>query len=146
MHPFNQGSAKIWGPHYWFFMMTVALSYPDFPNEIIKRKFYDFFLNLPLFIPDVEMGQKFSAFLDKYPVAPYLGSKDSLVRGVVFIHNKYNEMLGKDEISIDEAMSRYYDLYLPKPVHLHQELKVKRYYLHVAFILTCLFLVYLYWE
>ncbi len=136
----------VWGPHYWFFIQTLALSYPDFPNEIIKRKFYDFFLNLPLFIPDVEMGQKFSELLDKYPVASYLGSKDSLVRWVVFIHNKYNEMLGKDEISIDEAMSRYYDLYLPKPVHLHEELKVKRYYLHVAFILTCLFLVYLYWD
>jgi hypothetical protein len=136
----------VWGPHYWFFIQTLALSYPDFPNEIIKRKFYDFFLNLPLFIPDVEMGQKFSTLLDKYPVASYLGSKDSLVRWVVFIHNKYNEMLGKDEISIDEAMSRYYDLYLPKPVHIHEELKVKRYYLHVAFIVTCLFLVYLYWQ
>lgn len=145
MHPFNQGSAKIWGPHYWFFMMTVALSYPDFPNEIIKRKFYDFFLNLPLFIPDVEMGQKFSAMLDKYPVAPYLGSKDSLVRWVVFIHNKYNEMLGKDEISIDEAMNQYYDLYLPKPIYLHEKTKVNRYYLHVAFILVCLFLVYVYY-
>ena len=138
--------SNVWGPHYWFFIQTLALSYPDFPNEIIKRKFYDFFLNLPLFIPDVEMGQKFSALLDKYPVASYLGSKDSLVRWVVFIHNKYNEMLGKDEISIDEAMSRYYDLYLPKPVYLHEELKVKRYYLHVAFIVTCLFLVYLYWQ
>jgi hypothetical protein len=55
-------------------------------------------------------------------------------------------MLGKDEISIDEAMSKYYDLYLPKPVHIHEELKVKRYHLHVAFILTCLFLVYLFWD
>jgi hypothetical protein len=77
--------SAVWGPHYWFFIQTLALSYPDSPNEIIKRKFYDFFLNLPLFIPDVEMGQKFSTLLDKYPVASYLGSKDSLVRWVVFI-------------------------------------------------------------
>lgn len=139
---------KVWGPHYWFFIQTLALSYPDFPNEIAKRKYYDFFLNLPLFIPDVKMGKTFSELLDKYPVSPYLGSKDSLVRWTVFIHNKYNEMTGKDEISIDEAMSRYYDLYLPKPVSVrdYQELKMNRYYLHVAFILGCLFLVYLYWD
>lgn len=137
---------KIWGPHYWFFLQTLALSYPDFPNEVMKRKYYDFFMNLPLFIPDVKMGQKFSEMLDKYPVSPYLGSKDSLIRWIIFIHNKYNEMLGKDEISIDEAMSKYYEQYMPKPVYLHQEMKVKRYYLHVAFILTCLFIVYLYWD
>jgi hypothetical protein len=91
------------------------------------------------------MGQEFSKMLDKYPVTPYLGSKDSLVRWVVFIHNKYNEMTGKDEISIDEAMSRYYDLYLPKPIYIHETLKMRRYHLHVAFILICVFLVYLYY-
>ena len=146
MHPFNQGSAKVWGPHYWFFIQTMALTYPDFPNDVIKRKYYDFFSNLPLFIPDEKMGKEFSNMLDKYPVTPYLSSKDSLVRWVVFIHNKYNEMTGKDEISIDEAMNRYYELYIPKPVYLHQELKMNRYYMHVAFILICLFLVYLYWD
>ena len=138
-------SAATWGPHYWFFMMSVAISYPDFPNDTTRRKYYDFFMNLPIFIPDPEMGNQFSRMLEKYPISPYLGSKDSLIRWVVFIHNKYNEMLGKDEISIDEAMNQYYDLYLPKPIYLHEKTKVNRYYLHVAFILVCLFLVYVYY-
>ena len=145
-HTSPKERSKVWGPHYWFFMQTMALTYPDFPNDVIKRKYYDFFSNLPLFIPDEKMGKEFSNMLDKYPVTPYLSSKDSLVRWVVFIHNKYNEMTGKDEISIDEAMNRYYELYMPKPVYLHQELKMNRYYMHVAFILICLFLVYLYWD
>ena len=140
----SHSDPKVWGPHYWFFLQTLALTYPDFPNEVSKRKYYDFFQNLPLFIPDVEMGNKFSTLLDSYPVSPYLTSKDSLSRWVIFIHNKYNEILGKDEISIDEAMAQYYNHYLPKPVYLHQEMKVRRYYMHVAFILGCLILVYLY--
>ena len=107
--------------------MTVALSYPDFPNEIIKRKFYDFFLNLPLFIPDVEMGQKFSAMLDKYPVAPYLGSKDSLVRWVVFIHNKINEQLGKPVITREEAIRRYFKQMVPLELSKHEEKQWKKY-------------------
>ena len=84
-------SAATWGPHYWFFMMSVAITYPDFPNDTTRRKYYDFFMNLPIFIPDPEMGNQFSRMLEKYPISPYLGSKDSLIRWVVFIHNKYNE-------------------------------------------------------
>jgi hypothetical protein len=136
--------AKILGPHYWFFMTTVATTFPDFPNDISKRKYYDFYMNLPMFIPDPEMANKFSTMLDKYPITPYLKSKDSLIRWINFIHNKYNEMLGKPTLSIDEAMSAYLDNYVPKPVHLHRILKVRRYYLHVAFILICLAIIYYY--
>jgi hypothetical protein len=125
-------------------MTTVATTYPDFPNDISKRKYYDFYMNLPMFIPDPEMGNKFSTMLDKYPITPYLKSKDSLIRWINFIHNKYNEMLGKPTLSIDEAMSAYLDNYVPKPVHLHRILKVRRYYLHVAFILICLGIIYYY--
>ena len=133
---------SVWGPNYWFFMMSVALSYPDFPNDITKRKYYDFFQNLPFFIPDPDMGNKFSRMLDKYPISPYLGSKDSLVRWVVFIHNKYNEMLGKHEISLDAAMAAYYDHFIPKPVYLHQELKMRRYWIHAIFIVLCFCLIF----
>lgn len=136
--------AKIWGPHYWFFMMTVALTYPDYPNAVAKRKYYDFFMNLPLFIPDEKMGNKFSNMLDNYPVTPYLSCKDSLTRWVIFIHNKYNEMLGVPGISRDEAFEAYYAQYMPKPIYLHEKTKINRYYLHAAFILVCVMLVFVY--
>lgn len=137
--------AKTWGPHYWFFMMTVALTYMDFPNEVTKRKYYDFYMNIPIFIPDDEIAKSFSTMLDKYPITPYLASKDSLIRWVNFIHNKHNEMLGKPIISLDEAMRNYFDNYMPKPIYLHQAMKIRRYYLHVAFILGCFALIY-YWS
>lgn len=136
--------ARIWGPYYWFFMMSVALTYPDYPNAVAKRKYYDFFMNLPLFIPDTEIGNKFSNMLDKYPITPYLSSKDSLTRWVIFIHNKYNIMQGKPEISRDEAFEAYYAQYMPKPIYMHETIKIRRYYLHVAFILICLALAWYY--
>ena len=135
-------STATWGPHYWFFMMSVAISYPDFPNDTTRRKYYDFFMNLPIFIPDPEMGNQFSRMLEKYPISPYLGSKDSLIRWVVFIHNKYNEMLGKHEISLDAAMAAYYDHFIPKPVYLHHQLRMRRYWIHVAFIMLCFCIIY----
>jgi hypothetical protein len=99
-------------------------------------------MNLPIFIPDPEMGNQFSRMLEKYPISPYLGSKDSLIRWVVFIHNKYNEMLGKHEISLDAAMAAYYDHFIPKPVYLHHKLRMRRYWIHVAFIMLCFCLIY----
>ena len=38
---------KIWGPHYWFVLHTIALTYPLTPNDTTKKKYYDFFHNLP---------------------------------------------------------------------------------------------------
>ena len=69
---------------------------------------------MPLFIPDEEMGNKFSEMLDKYPVSPYLDNRDSLVRWVHFIHNKYNVMLGKEEVSLANALDMYRDNTNPK--------------------------------
>ena len=29
---------EIWGPHYWFFLNTVAMTYPNYPNKVTKKK------------------------------------------------------------------------------------------------------------
>ena len=41
----------IWGPHYWFFLHTISHTYPLYPNEVTKKKYYDLIQNMPLFIP-----------------------------------------------------------------------------------------------
>ena len=53
----------VWGPHFWFFLHTLAISYPHHPNSVTKKKYYELIQNLPLFIPEPEMGNKFSEFL-----------------------------------------------------------------------------------
>ena len=107
---------KIWGPHYWFVLHTIALSYPETPNEVAKKKFYDFYQNLPLFLPIEDIGNNFSKFLDKYPVTPYLESRQSLVRWTHFIHNKINAALNMPTLNLEESLSAYYDHYKPKEV------------------------------
>ena len=66
---------KIWGPQYWFVLHTIALNYPLNPNSTVKKKYYDFIQNLPLFFPEYPFGSNFIDLLDKYPVSPYLESK-----------------------------------------------------------------------
>lgn len=123
---------KIWGPQYWFVLHTIALSYPIKPNETIRKKFYDFYQNLPLFLPIEEIGNNFSRFLDKYPVTPYLESRQSLVRWTHFIHNKINKALNLPTLTMEQAMSAYYENYKPKEVIDLEQRKRREKYVFVG--------------
>jgi hypothetical protein len=139
-----QYEPSVWGPHFWFFIHTLAYSYPEHPNAITKRKYYDVIQNLPIFIPVVEMGNRFSELLDKYPVSPYLDSRESFIRWTIFIHNKINKMIGKEELTFAEAHEKYTSEYKTKPIYLAEKLRIKKHYLYFAAILLCIVLIYLY--
>lgn len=140
---------KVWGPHYWFVLHTIAISYPKYPNKVIKKKMYDFIQNLPLFLPIEEIGNNFSKFLNKYPVTPYLDSRKSLMRWVHFIHNKINISLNKPEITFEKSIAKYYEHYKPIEIKL-KEIKVyqeKKMFFIVLFLLliTISILIYYYY-
>jgi hypothetical protein len=116
---------KIWGPHYWFFLHTIAMTYPHHPNTVTKKKFYEFIQNLPIFLPVEEISGEFSKLIDKYPVTPYLDNRDSLVRWMHFMHNKINEKLEKPQISLNEFFVSYYDEYKSKDIKLAQYYKIR---------------------
>jgi hypothetical protein len=130
---------QVWGPFYWFFLYTLAISYPKKANEVLKKKYYDLIQNLPIFIPSIEIGNKFSLILDKYPVEPYLDTRDNFIKWVHFIHNKINLKLGKSEISYVDAMNNYYMLYKPKDIQLKEELRKKKIIIIFA---ICAFLIF----
>jgi hypothetical protein len=138
--------ANVWGPHYWFFLHTVAESYPYTPNDVTKRKYYDLIQNFPLFIPIEEMGNKFSHLLDKYPVTPYLDTKESFVRWVHFIHNKMNNMLGKNEVTLRKSLDMYRDAYKPRPVYLSETIHLRKHYIYTAIILGCIGFIFFYYD
>lgn len=138
-------SAEVWGPHYWFFLFTVAYFYPRTPNEITKRKYYDLVQNMPLFIPDEEIGNRFSHMLDLYPVSPYLVGRDSFLRWVWFIHNKVNIGVGLPEIAFEDAIDLYLAKYRPREVVLSETLHIRKSYLHVFIVLICLCMIWVWW-
>lgn len=117
---------NVWGPHFWFFLMTIAISYPTKANEVTKKKYYDLITNFPLFIPHDKIGNKFSQMIDKYPVTPYLDGKDAFIKWVHYIHNKINEELGKDGVLFTEALNTYYEKYKPKEIRLRDEMRYRR--------------------
>uniref|UniRef100_A0A6C0FIR7 thiol oxidase n=1 Tax=viral metagenome TaxID=1070528 RepID=A0A6C0FIR7_9ZZZZ len=136
--------SKIWGPHYWFFLHTAAMSYPVTPNDTVKKKFYEFIQNFPLFIPDPKISASFTTILDTYPVSPYLDSKDSLVRWTHFIHNKINKKLEKDVISLEKFYTSYYKQYETTSEKQINYIKTKKHVTYAVVVLCLLLLIYIF--
>ena len=125
----------VWGPHYWFFIHTIALSYPLRPNAVTKKKYYDFIQNLPLFLPNELMATHFEKLLDQYPVTPYLDTRESFIRWTHHIHNKINELLEKKKISLAEFYEQYYDHYKPKEVKFKEYYKIRAKVIYLVIVM-----------
>ena len=127
---------KIWGPHYWFFIHTVAMTYPIRPNAVTKKKYYEFIQNLPLFIPVESLSGEFSKLIDKYPVTPYLDNRESLIRWTHFIHNKINQKLEKPQISLSEFYIKYYEEYKSQNVKMVEYYKMREKAIYCGIVVT----------
>ena len=136
---------KIWGPHYWFVLHTIALNYPLYPTATIKKKYYDFIQNLSLFIPITNMSNHFNKLLDEFPVTPYLDSRESFIKWMYFIHNKINISLDIPERTLEETLTEYHNLYKPKEINIMESLIKKKKYIYIFFLVSLfLFSIYLY--
>ena len=133
---------KIWGPHYWFFLHTIAVTYPHNPNSVTKKKYYDLIQNLHIFLPIETIATDFSKLLEQYPITPYLDNRESLSRWSWFIHNKINEKLEKPKITIEEFYNQYYDNYKPKVIINRDFYKWRSKIIYLIIILLILGLIY----
>jgi hypothetical protein len=133
---------KVWGPHYWFFLHTVAMTYPHHPNTVIKKKYFEFIQNLPLFLPVEKISGEFSKLIDKYPITPYLDNRESFVRWVHFIHNKINQKTEKPEVSLNDFYINYYDCYKSPDVKTLEYYKVREKIIYSIIIITIVGTIY----
>ena len=137
--------AEIWGPHYWFFLHTVAMIYPKEPNAIVKKKYYSLFQNLPLFIPNSEISNSFNDMLNLYPVNNYLNSKNSLLKWIHFIHNKINVKLNKKSITYLEFIDNYNNIYVKKEDGMIEKMKNNKKFIVSLIFIVILFTIYIYY-
>jgi hypothetical protein len=133
---------EIWGPHYWFFLHTIAISYPKYPNTITKKKYYEFIQNLPMFFPNENIASEFSNLIETYPVAPYLDCQDAFIRWVHFIHNKINEKLEKPVITLNQFYVKYYENYKSTNIKLLEYYKIRQKIIYILLIILLSGLIY----
>ena len=118
------------------------MSYPNRPNAVTKKKYYDFILNIPLFIPVENISTVMSKLLDEYPVLPYLDNRESLVRWMWFIHNKINQKLEKPQITLNDFYIKYYEAYKPTNVKMREYYKLREKIIYGSILVTMLGSIY----
>jgi len=133
---------NVWGPHFWFFLHSISMSYPNRPNAVTKKKYYDFILNIPVFIPVEHISTVMSKLLDEYPVLPYLDNRESLVRWMWFIHNKINQKLEKPQITLNDFYIKYYEAYKPTNVKMREYYKLREKIIYGGILVTMLGSIY----
>ena len=116
---------NIWLPHLKFTLQTIAITYPAHPNDVSKKKYYDFIQNLPVFFPLEPFGENYLKLLDKYPVTPYLSSRMSFMKWIHFILNKIHEQLEQPVDEFYDSLEKYYDEYKPKEIRNKESIKTK---------------------
>ena len=126
---------EIWLPKFQFIMQTISINYPTTPNDVTKKKYYDFIQNLPLFFPEKPMGNMFIKMLDEYPVTPYLSSRESFMKWVHFINNKFNKMMEWNQLSFRESLDNYYELYKPDSIKKQEIYRERKKYIQLGFLI-----------
>ena len=136
----NTYDASIWGPKFWFFLHTLSFAYPEqVTNDVLKKKYYEFIQNLPLFIPDQKIGVEFEKILNEYPLSPYLDSRASFIKWVHYVHNKINEKLGKQTLTLKECYDMYYNHYKPAQAKDVDTIKWKDKLIYLG-VIVCMFI------
>ena len=139
-------SSDVWGPKFWFFLQTVAMTYPEQPDARSKKKYYDLIQNFPMFLPNKRMGKEFSKKLNEFPITPYLSSRLSFQKWVHFMHNKLNKQLGKPELNFHRGLEKYYLHYEPKKTKRIREMKLQKKYVAIGISVFLVILGLYYWN
>lgn len=136
---------NVWLPYLHFILQTISLYYPETPNSVTKKKYYNFINDLPLFFPEYPMGSNFVDLLDKYPVTPYLESRLSFMKWVNYIHNKIKLDLKEETTDFSKSLQEYYEKYKPKEVINKKWIKKKsKYIIFSVILLLFVLIIYLY--
>tara|TARA_B100000424_G_C22689156_1_gene376806 strand:- start:60 stop:491 length:432 start_codon:yes stop_codon:yes gene_type:complete len=133
---------EIWGPHYWFVIHTIAFNYPNKPNVIEKKSHYKFIQDLPLFIPDKKSSRNFTEILKIYPVLPYLDNRKDFLKWTHFVHNRVNESLGKDQISLKDFYIGYFNNYKTSTEKSKDNLRDRKIKLYIFTVIMLLIISY----
>lgn len=97
-----------------YFNKTICLfvlSYPIQPNDVIKKKMYDFIMNLPIFISDNNISKYIEEYIDNNPINPYLDNRKSLMKWCYMFLEELRKYIFQIKKEDYEYNQNYYDLW-----------------------------------
>ena len=108
MSDLNGIAPCIFGPPLWMFLHLLSFSYPDYPDEILKKNIFNFFKNLGLVLPCSECKNHYESNFAILNLENSLGSRDLLTKWVYDLHVLVNKQTGKTSWpSYQEVYEKY---------------------------------------
>jgi hypothetical protein len=98
----------LWGPSAWRFLHAITFSYPENPNEDHKAAAVQLFGNvLKHLIPCADCCGHYCAEEHRDPIENHIGSRATLSKWLVALHNRVNSRLGKPYYKYADAEAEY---------------------------------------
>ncbi len=105
-------SPSIWGPHAWFFLESICLSYPDDPTNEDINNYRNFFMSLGNILPCHKCRNNYNNHLNIYPITnEVLKNKNNLINWIINMHNLVRKLNNGKMITYDEFVDYYISKY-----------------------------------
>ena len=98
---------SFWGRSTWKYLHTLTFNYPMNPTQEDKIKMFNYFHQLPEFLPCPQCAESFKVYLQYIPINEYLDNTHSLVFWLYTIHHIVNLKLKKKNTNFDTIVKEY---------------------------------------
>lgn len=102
---------KIWGPHMWVALHSIAYCYPSKPTEEDKKKYKDFFELLGHVLPCIFCKESYKGFIKEGSTElndDVFKDRESVTKWLYYVHEAVNKKLGVNyNVSYEEVSARY---------------------------------------
>lgn len=130
---------KIWGPHAWFIMYSMAFSYPTNASHNKRNSIKQFYLSFGENLPCAKCKHNFNTHLQKFPLDNnVLNSRVNLIQWVVNIENEVRKTVNKKPVHIDDIINKYQSIYS------NEQPKSNKIYTYCIIVTIILLIMYLY--
>lgn len=99
---------SIWGPHAWFFLETIALSYPLKPSFSDKQLYKSFYTSIKDILPCHSCRINYANYLNLFPLNDeILSNKYTMFNWLLNIHNQSTN----NKYNLNDSLLHYNKIY-----------------------------------
>jgi hypothetical protein len=118
---------KIWGPHAWFFIESIAISLPEIIPIETQNELKHFFISISFLLPCETCKNHFSEYNKKTDIMNIdFSTKTKVFKWINDIHNGVRKRNGYPIITIDKTIKYYNEKY---------NIETKSSYVNIFFII-----------
>jgi hypothetical protein len=98
---------SFWGKSTWQYLHTLTFSYPEQPTESDKIKYFNYFKQLPEFLPCSSCASSFKIYFEYIPISEYLDDIHGFTFWLYTIHFIVNLKLNKKNMDFYDVIKIY---------------------------------------